>query len=730
MDIIPQKSGVLKLNGEEVSVRIISGAGSELDTSCGIEYSSKTSGLTGFLPFFKSTVVHPEGEESFSVRTDQEEFVFEAESDEEQLSWIKQLIALVSNSTTENRAEFRQKLAQASEKAKLRTKEVMDQRLSGQSLKYSSSPSAAAATTATLTDVAETSSGGGGGAGGGGNNDGHQRRGSMFSSSMMDGSSARETTGKHSVEFDRETVKSSNRIKIGYYRMSSESKVVKYCYVPSSMLQRDSFNFDDAFSALGMNTPNLLFSINQAVDVLDWNMRLPNYRTSLQGQEHPNPPHELNGNLRHFQGVVRENVKRLLRGTATACSQAGAVFRIRFGWFPHLSIDYLAEWCAEAASSVPLLCVGGFRQYDDEIVQTLLENSHNWSPNSSLEDEEELKRVVIIDTEPFFSHEKKPIKEKDASLGYYNTMPHVKATHLLFSDDLSLLEDKLELLVPTGLIIAHGGKITTKYFCQAVQNGNPIFIFKYTGGTADLASEMLSKVDSFLLKRRMDPLARPEQPFKTELPEGYLHNRWLWPFTEDEFESCRMLNILIENFPDRYNPGSILLIDMFNTSEEKLQDQLTKTMSVVFEGVVEMGGQSAESRRLTFAWRLAHLLSYNASRQKLIADVLQVLIIILTLCSTVAACTYTYFRQYPNSTPPLAYAVLVPLNLLIPLAVTILRGFSASLNPLTKFAALKMSAIKVESEIYQYRTKASKEEWVDKERPSGKAFAICNLPPT
>ena len=34
----------------------------------------------------------------------------------------------------------------------------------------------------------------------------------------------------------------------------------------------------------------------------------------------------------------------------------------------------------------------------------------------------------------------------------------------------------------------------------------------------------------------------------------------------------------------RYNPASILQIDMFNTSEEKLQDQLTKTMSVVFEG--------------------------------------------------------------------------------------------------------------------------------------------------
>jgi len=63
----------------------------------------------------------------------------------------------------------------------------------------------------------------------------------------------------------------------------------------------------------------------------------------------------------------------------------------------------------------------------------------------------------------------------------------------------------------------------------------------------------------------------------------YQHDRWLKPFKNDNLDSCRFLNILVENFPDRYNPASVLQIDMFNTSEEKLQDQLTKTMSVVFE---------------------------------------------------------------------------------------------------------------------------------------------------
>ena len=164
-------------------------------------------------------------------------------------------------------------------------------------------------------------------------------------------------------------------------------------------------------------------------------------------------------------------------------------------------------------------------------------------------------------------------------------------THLILSDNMQLLKSKLERSIPTGLIIIHGGSSTTRMFCEAVQDGKPIFLFKYTGSTADLACEMLQKVEAFLAKKRTNPHARPEMPFRSNIPvDSYSHPRWLTPFGEHEIDICRQLNILIENFPDRYNPASILQIDMFDTSEEKLQDQLTKTMSVVFEGIVELGG--------------------------------------------------------------------------------------------------------------------------------------------
>ena len=122
--------------------------------------------------------------------------------------------------------------------------------------------------------------------------------------------------------FEREDkVKFSPKLKYGYYRLSTERKVVKYIYVPGSYLRQPGFTFDDVFAALGINVPNLIFSVNDSPDVISWNLRLPTYKTGLVGCKHPNPPEEMDGALRHYQGVVRENCRRLIKGTSTACEQ-------------------------------------------------------------------------------------------------------------------------------------------------------------------------------------------------------------------------------------------------------------------------------------------------------------------------------------------------------------------------------------------------------------------------
>ncbi len=132
-------------------------------------------------------------------------------------------------------------------------------------------------------------------------------------------------------------------------------------------------------------------------------------------------------------------------------------------------------------------------------------------------------------------------------------------------------------------------------------------------------------------------------------------------------------------------------------------------MSVVFEGVVEMGGQSAENRRLTYAWHLRSLVLYNAKRQKRLGDIFQLFIIIFTFLAVTAAVLYSYFltQKYKTGSGLNTFisSILLKLNLLLPLVATIFQGINSTLNPLSKSSILKMAAVKIESEIYMYRTK-------------------------
>ena len=284
------------------------------------------------------------------------------------------------------------------------------------------------------------------------------------------------------------------------------------------------------------------------------------------------------------------------------------------------------------------------------------------------------------------------------------SIPLNNLTHVVLTDDYLKFDEILSKTIPAGLILVNGSGYATSKFCRGIQEGQPIFIFKYTGSTSDLAGECLLKVDKLLQQRRHNPGARPELPFPAEYPGYYTHPNFLWPFSAEDIAVCRRLNILIENFPDRYNPASVLQIDMFTTSEERLQDQLTKTMSVVFEGASELGGQSSESRRLTYAWRLRYLMKYNARRYRFISDVLQILIIFFAFTSTVSAVLFNFFNIFDIG-GPLYQSIFNKLTFILPLVNTLFTGIFAALNPAVKAGVLDHSAIKIESEIYMYRTK-------------------------
>jgi hypothetical protein len=129
------------------------------------------------------------------------------------------------------------------------------------------------------------------------------------------------------------------------------------------------------------------------------------------------------------------------------------------------------------------------------------------------------------------------------------SIPMNNLTHVILTDDYPRFDELLTKSVPSGLIIVNGSAYTTLKFCEGIQEGMPIFIFKYTGSTADLACECLKNVEKLLQQRKQHRNARPELPFQSDFPHNYMHPSFLWKFSDDDIEVCRYLNILIENFP-------------------------------------------------------------------------------------------------------------------------------------------------------------------------------------
>jgi hypothetical protein len=259
---------------------------------------------------------------------------------------------------------------------------------------------------------------------------------------------------------------------------------------------------------------------------------------------------------------------------------------------------------------VPLLLVAGHQSFYKQLFNKMkgqevaTDASKLYTGNESADVTEELiKNRIRIDPDGLGENKAKPwlkdgkmrVIEGQKAFG----LPHPAGTHVLVSDDVRMLSSKLQQLIPTGYIIINGGYEEASKFCSAVHAMKPVFVFKHTGGASDLICETLKKADDYMNKKKLNPKAKPSKPFKLDLPPNYHHDRYIWPFSDDDIMACKELNILMDNFPSTYNPLSVLAIDMFTMTEEKLQDQLTKTMSVAFEGVTEMGGQALENKRLT-----------------------------------------------------------------------------------------------------------------------------------
>lgn len=213
-----------------------------------------------------------------------------------------------------------------------------------------------------------------------------------------------------------------------------------YVYVPSSWLQTPNVNIGDIFKIVGVSIPNIILRVPEMCCVDRWNCVLPPHRKYLDGAL-SNP--DLAPSVDHYRGVVEENCKRLFNKTASACKQAGSVFRVSNKWNPDVPTDYSGKWLTNK-QKVTILCYGQESDYHPAVWAQLLAECKSDFDDNANENNSDF-RCCTIDEQPF----RTGLIPCNRETG---TFPHPALTHLIITDNLPLLEDKINNIIPWGLM--------------------------------------------------------------------------------------------------------------------------------------------------------------------------------------------------------------------------------------------------------------------------------------
>ena len=559
-----------------------------------------------------------------------------------------------------------------------------------------------------------------------------------------------------------DTMPGKIRWREGRYKLGKKQFIANpYIFIPGKMMLQSSFNFTSIFKDLKLTVPSLIFRLSRALKTSTWNVKLPPSRKYLVdaykklleikskqgGNTNPvkrNPQHtdlliestappptsedeytkNLRGSIDHYHKVLDENCRRLLRSTNAACIQAQTLYQLTEIWSDDCDEDVVAEWAQLSNPKGPMPIFLGIADKTDfhESVWAQLRKGCVENYQQAEKDGKEPEEV-IIDPTPFFD-KRIPVTYNPITGHPTKSIPHPALTHLIISDNRTLLEQKIAEVVLWGVILINGGIREAELGAQAVQLGLPMVAFKYTGGAADIIIDMAEKVDKWVHQKRAKMLTvaeLPPRPFPDDIQVGFLPPGWMKPFDQHLVVSCCLLNKLIENWPDRYNKQSVFCIDMFETPEDEVQDRLTLTVGVVSGGDYELGGVASEQKRISYAWRCRQKFLYNAFIYLVIADMLQILLALFILFSTLAATFYTFTAfafynpdRFPPGLKPLSASkykdVMTPLlliNIVVPLIGTVIRGITAAISPYMKYVALTNACVRIEGEVYTFRCKVA-----------------------
>ena len=508
-----------------------------------------------------------------------------------------------------------------------------------------------------------------------------------------------------------------------------------------------------AMKALGVDIPDIVFFFDKGHNV-----------DEHRSDGTPRGP-VTHGNAR----VVEERVRAVVDGISEACGQTASLYVLQKAFY----YNRLAKIAIESAAShdfcpsLSMLTPDELHYLDrsrDEYTRTLV---HFQEQKAKIEGQRETllsagdqlipwadsgDRQKVKATEETIQKVVKPDPKEISQAVPVTTIPTAaeRAFYEVFGDsgcEPGPLEQVHHILVfatraererfatevlkelPTGIILAGGVGSGYDRAIACLKNGHPIFVFRGTGGAADVIADLIEfgtrRTRAFIAEGSSTTVA----PMFTSDEEAreFIEARFpplgsiccLPGFEATANDIVPKARVFAQSFPERFNPDATLVINVGAAEGElslpssgtfgveALQDEITRVMGAVYNTVVyntSLAGLEADLRVVRHASALQQLLLASSVRHFRESTILMILYRLLYVATTALAVVEPLFLRDAAEGDTDLYVVRA-LGVVLPLLLGMAATIFSTYRPRQKFATIFLAAKRIEAELYRFLTR-------------------------
>lgn len=499
-----------------------------------------------------------------------------------------------------------------------------------------------------------------------------------------------------------------------------------YVYVPVGYLDRDPKHVDKIINALDLQLPNLVIT---TAETGPGNGGDCVYKVQDAGEHQVAKDWTEN----HTAEVLKAKVAQLLRSTVDSGIEVGAWIMPQCPRRRDGGTRMICEALSNLGDNEPYVALGvlGLDKQDEAEGLTASIQS-NMVPLGS-----PVKSVSRIDYD-------KSLKD---------SAPCPELTHLLIFEsahEKARFAQELLDLVPD--ILLAFGDITRTAMKSVFDNtlaGSPIVLLKHTGENVDALCRMFkhvrehiakveyekklaAKADAKKEKKKKKKLLQMVEKVGTEVavlnpltpgPEQEETIQKQQPATGNQVinippipdEQDDLIRLFINTWPSNFNGQSVVLADPLLLNGPAFQKRILASITATFD--LKMGGedtQNAKRKALQYAWSFYDIAHKHSKLRKRSAENLHLQLVIFTLVSIIASVLYD--QAYGGGGSPTGgfQLFVFVMTILLPLYITSLKQESDNNNPVVRWAAFRVAAARLESEIFKFRAQVGPYRAADK----------------